>query len=483
MADVETIYDKVKITQSGTVLPAQRALDAENAVLGSLLIDEELAPQLFAAVRADDFIHKQAREVFLAARALFRDGAPVDPVTIRGKLGGNEQSDALSAYLIQLMEITPTSANWKEYAAIMREQSALYRIRVACGDLFGANSLDECRPIIAAISDALQQRQGVRAWTMAQLYDSFLDYQDPENVAVTDYLRYGMPELDSGMFTEPGDVVVIGGYPSDGKTALALSFAWEMSKTRKTGFFSLETDLEKLRDRLITHVAQVSFSQIKTRRLSNADWDKIAASASAFANNQNFIVLQAAGMSAADIQAVSRAYGFAAVFVDYVQLVTPDAERGATRAEQIAVISRSFHTFAQSTKTAVFELAQLTRPDKSGGSPGMPRFRDPNMNDLKESGQLEQDADAVLIVFRPDSADNRRVLKVAKNKEGLIGAWNLDFDGATQTFSVSVNSRVVRSLSAAGRAVKQFNRAMDPEERMRMLENPDDSGLTYQSPF
>ena len=365
------------------------------------------------------------------------------------------------------MEVTPTSANWKEYAKIMKEQSAIMRVRAAAHELAHAKTIDECRPVVASLSDALSPQSNARSWNMIDLYMSFLAYQDTESSPAVDYLRYGFPDLDRGMFTEPGDVVIIGGYPSDGKTALSLSFAWEFSKTRKVGYFSLETDLEKIRDRLVTHVTKINFSQIKNRRLSNVDWDTAATFTRAFVENQNLIVFQAAGMSVHDIQSVSRAYGFDVIFVDYIQLVRPDPVSGSTRAEQIAVISRSMHTFAQHSKTTVFELAQLSRPEKGSAS------KDPNMNDLKESGQLEQDADAILIVFREHAADKQRILKVAKNKEGLIGKWRLNFDGSTQTFSICTD--VGRSLNDAGRAAKLRNRQAAYEQTAI----PDD----YDMPF
>ena len=167
-------------------------------------------------------------------------------------------------------------------------------------------------------------------------------------------------------------------------------------------------------------------------------------------------------MTATTIQHVSQAYGFDVIFLDYIQLVTPELDQRAPRSEQMAAVSRQLHTFAQKSGTLVVELAQLSRPDKAAG------WRAPVMSDLKESGQFEQDADMIFMVYRPDprpkddgpelDQNKHRVLKIAKNKEGPRGAWYMVFDGPKQTFSLLVNPdgrSVMRKFSAAGKAAKQ----------------------------
>lgn len=184
-------------------------------------------------------------------------------------------------------------------------------------------------------------------------------------------------------------------------------------------------------------------------------------------------------MTATEIQAISQAYGFQAIFIDYVQLVVPEVDRRAPRSEQMADVSRALHTFAQTTGTLVVELAQLSRPEKD-------KWREPDMHDLKESGQFEQDADIIYLIFRPDPKDSdldqdeNRILKIAKNKESRRGAWPLAFDGGKQTFSILVDQAgrsVLRSLVDAGKKAKKRN-ARDPDQ-VTMQEIPDD----WTSPF
>lgn len=456
----------------------KQLLMAEQAVLGSLLIDDEIAPQLFATVKADDFFIVQNRQIFLAARSLFRNGNGVDIITVANALKGVDSKIVdVPNYLAQLMEITPTSANWKEYADIMREQSTLYRVKDIAQKIVSAATLDDIRPLASSLSDALSHRTNARVWGIGKILTSFLEYQDPDTTpANAEYLRYGIGDLDQGMYTQAGDVVIIGGYPSDGKTAWALSLAWTFStQGKKVAFFSLETSLEKLRDRVVTHLSGIQFSRIKRRNLTEADWEHLAQNVPIWTANKNFFIVHADNMTASNIQAISRAYGFDVIFVDYIQLIPNETARyNAPRWEIVAEASRSMHNFAQSTGTTVFELSQLSRPVNGNGS------RDPHMDSLRESGQLEQDADAVFLLFRknPDETqDTRRILRIVKNKEGTLGSWYLDFDGSTQTFSLSVNQNVARVYSAAGRAAKNRNR-MDAQESYYQA-SLDDSDMPF----
>lgn len=430
-----------------------RQLDAENGVLGSLLIDERILQEAFSVVDAGDFLNPTNRLIFQTARKLFQAGEPVDAMTVRDQIGGQ-----YSNYLVQLMEITPTSANWREYAEAMHRQASLYRIKELAFKLEQAVTLEDCRPLCADLDQLLAGGQRVDAWTMREMLDDFFTAQEPDSPA-PQYITSGIRELDEGSFTELGDVVMIGGYPSDGKTALALSMAYHMAKTHKVGLFSLETSKQKVRDRMVSHVAQISAQAIKRRALTEADW-KLLAEKSADMVKRDLTVLRGAGTTVSEIQAISQAYGFQIIFIDYVQLVVPELDRRANRQEQMASVSIALHTFAQATGTLVVELAQLTRPERAGS------WREPDMHDLKETGQFEQDADMIYLLFRPDpkdktlSQDDHRMLKIAKNKEFRRGTWPLYFDGDKQTFSIMTDDKgVMRQMVEAGKAARARNRA------------------------
>ena len=430
-------------------------LDAERGVIGSLLIDESLVREMVSMVDAQDFLNPANRLIFQAARQLFRDGKPVDALTIRDRVG-SQYSD----YMTQLMEITPTSANWREYAALMHSQATTQRIKnLAQYILENAVTLDDCRQPCADMAQLLADGRRIDAWTMQEMMEDFFRAQDPDAPA-PEYVTYGLDVLDQRNYTELGDVVMIGGYPSDGKTALALMMAYHMAARYKVGFFSLETDKRKVRDRMVASVAQIDFDAIKRRTLTESDWAGLAAKSTDM-SKRDLTVLRAAGMTVADIQSASQAYGFQVVVIDYVQLITPEVSRRAPRSEQMADVSRALHTFAQSTGTLVIELAQLTRQERGS-------WREPDMHDLKESGQFEQDADIIFLLYRPSPSDDtldqekNRILKIAKYKEGPRGRWPLYFDGPKQTFSVMSEAdgkAVLRQLVNAGKKAKSKNKA------------------------
>ena len=430
-------------------------LDAERGVIGSLLIDESLVREMVSVVDAQDFLNPANRLIFQAARQLFRDGKPVDALTIRDRVG-SQYSD----YMTQLIEITPTSANWREYAALMHSQATTQRIKnLAQYILEHAVTLDDCRQPCADMAQLLVDGRRIDAWTMREMMEDFFRAQDPD-APLPEYVTYGLDVLDQRNYTELGDVVMIGGYPSDGKTALALMMAYHMAARYKVGFFSLETDKRKVRDRMVASVAQIDFDAIKRRTLTESDWAGLAAKSTDM-SKRDLTVLRAAGMTVADIQSASQAYGFQGVVIDYVQLITPEVSRRAPRSEQMADVSRALHTFAQSSETLVIELAQLTRQERGS-------WREPDMHDLKESGQFEQDADIIFLLYRPSPSDDtldqekNRILKIAKYKEGPRGRWPLYFDGPKQTFSVMSEAdgkAVLRQLVNAGKKAKSKNRA------------------------
>ena len=430
-------------------------LDAERGVIGSLLIDESLVREMVSVVDAQDFLNPANRLIFQAARQLFRAGKPVDALTIRDRVG-SQYSD----YMTQLIEITPTSANWREYAALMHSQATTQRIKnLAQYILEHAVTLDDCRQPCADMAQLLVDGRRIDAWTMREMMEDFFRAQDPD-APLPEYVTYGLDVLDQRNYTELGDVVMIGGYPSDGKTALALMMAYHMAARYKVGFFSLETDKRKVRDRMVASVAQIDFDAIKRRTLTESDWAGLAAKSTDM-SKRDLTVLRAAGMTVADIQSASQAYGFQVVVIDYVQLITPEVSRRAPRSEQMADVSRALHTFAQSSGTLVIELAQLTRQERGS-------WREPDMHDLKESGQFEQDADIIFLLYRPSPSDDtldqekNRILKIAKYKEGPRGRWPLYFDGPKQTFSVvseADGKAVLRQLVNAGKKAKSKNRA------------------------
>ena len=276
----------------------------------------------------------------------------------------------------------------------------------------------------------MTSRRGVKVVPMLELLQDFSTRH--ASGAAADYVGFGLDVLDHNSFIRRGDVVVLGGYPSDGKTALALMMAYHMAKTLKVGFFSLETSAGKIGDRIVTQGMKIDFDAIKRSRLTDRDWGTFAV-CSDDASKRRLDVIQASGMTAGDIMAEAITYGYEVIFVDYVQLVVPEGNPRDLRSEQMATVSRALHTFAQSRGVLVVELAQLSRPERGA-------WRAPDMHDLKETGQFEQDADLIVMIYRPDPKQNYsqekcRVIQIAKSKEGRRGKGVFAFDGRHQTFA------------------------------------------------
>lgn len=420
-------------------------IDAQQTVIGSLFRDPNILPELLSVVDPADFNGDRPldRRLFEAARALFRESSPVDVLLILGKLGLSEDKDS-RAYAAALMEHTPTAANWREYAALMHEQAVLRRIHEKAFALESAMTLEACREPMAALTASVNAGHGVKSRTFSELLTDFMDRMAPDKPA-KERFQTGLGPLDNTADMVKGKVVVLGGLPSDGKTALALVWALEFAKTHNVGFFSLETDGETLTDRLVASGFGIDYDSIVHQHLTDLDWVHIAEQTPIY-SGRRLRVIEESRLTADQITAISTAYGFDAIFIDYVQLITTERIRGTTRAEQLADVSQVLKVFAVSTKTLVVELAQRKTPDKKEQQSNTDQF------DLGESSQFGKDADIILQLSRPGKNDRiidedegskpldfdrHRILKVAKNKEGRRGKVKLAFVGNRQSFYIA----------------------------------------------
>lgn len=419
--------------------------DGQLGVLGSLLINPVgLAGEIFNRVSPEDFRSENYRAVFLAARELFLAGEPLDPVTISARAGGGHEQ-----FLAEVMRMTPTAANWEAYVQILQKQSRLSEAQ-ACGfDLANARDIGDVGPVLDRLNALIVGRNERKAIGMKDAMRSFFDRHQG---APPEYLKWGVPALDEKIYCEPGDFVIVGGYPSAGKTILGVQFALQLARMgKRVGFFSLETKPEKLTDRLMSHQAQVPMDRIKLNRLSSEEWTRCTKAAE---ENYSLSLEQvpAAGMTAAAIQAYALSHRYDTVLIDYIQLVRGSSRRDDLHAT-VTEVSMALHEMAQRFGITVIALAQLSRPDKTMKNPPPP-----TMSSLKESGQLEQDADIILLLYQEDPNDYRsnRVLKLAKNKEGERSRILLEFHGEVQTLTPVPPSKAesyaaVRKAAAAAK--------------------------------
>ena len=422
---------------------------AEEAVLGSILIDSSITAEALSVVRGEDFQEPKNRRLFEAARALFREGAPVDALTVIGKVGldrDQKERERLAA----ILENVITSANWREYAEIMRDEATLTRIQSSALRIMEAHTLKDCREHVAMISSEFNSGHGVKGKSLNDLLIEFSERQSPDHQQKQRYST-GLSRIDHLTKLTGGKLCLIGGLPSDGKTALALQWALNFAKSAPVGVFSLETDDETLTDRFVTHSFGIDYDHIVDQRLTDADWVTFAVKEPEIAK-RNLKVFDESRLTADEIAAISTAYGLKAIFIDYGQLIETEREKNATRAELLSRVSLTLKSFALSTDTLVFLLLQLKEPKTYTIKTDMgtiTKRKAPTMEDIGETRQFEKDADVIFLLYRPEqngadddgnpyieplSYDKNRILKVAKNKEGRRGSLTLYFDGLHQTF-------------------------------------------------
>lgn len=424
----------------------ERYLDAQVSVLGAALIDDQAVGTVIHRTKESDFTGSYCT-VYKAIKAVFLAGRPVDPVTVSAELGPDYEK-----LLLQIVELTPTAANVDAYIDLTMEQAQLARMRAAGEQLMACASLEDARNVINRINRNLGDRPSVRVVDMAQGMQDFYERQQ----AKPEFLTWGLEKLDNTVMAErDGDFIVIGGYPSAGKTALSVQLAWHQAKVLRVGYFSLETKPEKLIDRTVTMVTGIDFGKIKRHQMGLDDWQLVSKSVPKM-TKRKLKVIQAGGLSVADIQALALAGRYDVIYIDYLQLIRAEDARRSDF-EKVSQISRDLHTMAQTTGITVVALSQLSRPEKSKEAE-----KAPGLHSLRQSGQIEQDADAVMLLYKekPNDPVSRRCLKVAKNKEGEAGGiLLLDFDGKKQLFSqADTTSDHAREFVQRGKAIKQQNR-------------------------
>lgn len=407
---------------------AQRLIDAQAAVLGSMLIDSSCIADVLAKVNAQMFVSSTYRTIYGAIRDLFHAAKPVDLVTVGAQLRDASGSSDYDKVLVQLAEMTPTSANAMAYVDVLRRDSVVYRLREIGRALTETEDLDTCEDLVSKANAAMSAKSGVEIWGPREIWDSFVRRHSGEKAA--EYIDWGFSFINELVFTGRGDYCVLGGYSSAGKTSLGLSMALRMAQKYRVGFFSYETDKDKLSDRIMCARAMVDSDAIKKNTLSEKDWQELAYAASKLSDG-GLEIMQTSGFTPADIQSLAMSRHYDVVFIDYIQLIEPESRRGWSRPEEVGAISRSLQRMAHEQGITVVALSQLT--PESGGK----KNEAPTMYSLRESKQITQDADVIFLLYLEDSEDrnSRRVLKCDKNKDGRAGWYKkMVFRGNIQTF-------------------------------------------------
>lgn len=399
--------------------PASR--DAELSAIGCLLIEPEaLAGQIFNRLQPEDFADTSLRTVYRAAREIWLEKTPLDAAVLSYRLG-----EGYGELLREAMEFTPSCQNWESYCDVIADSSQLRAIQSVGLELI--NSTDA-----AAARAALERAQGLLApagqknrYTWAEMVTGFMDRLEQPR----EYLDWGIPELSEQIKVRRGKFVILGAESSVGKTALALQLAFSLARTgRHVGFFSLETPQDDATDRMVAQNARLRLSDIKKAALGAAAVRRAGDLAQA-TYTAPFELIEAADYSIEQIRAETLAHGYEVIFLDYVQMLATDPDKTV---EQVRAVSIALHKMAQRLGVTVVALSQITPPQKNqkGQRPELTK------ENLRESKQLVNDADVILIMDLSDLDDYRsnRILKVDKNKDGPRARMLLKFDAPQLRF-------------------------------------------------
>ena len=410
------------------------SVEAEQAVLGSMLIDARCVPEVIDQLRPDDFYVKQNREIYETIYSMFNYSLTIDPVTVleNMKQNGVYDENTSRGYLLQLMDTTPTAANVKEYIGILKDKTLLRRVAETAGELTvliqqgtetGQDVLEAAEQRIYAI------RQGRAAQGLTPISQVLLDvYARLEELAASDSaipgLSTGLTDLDraiSGL--NKSDLILLAARPGMGKTSMALNILLEAGKKsgKNVVFFSLEMSREQLALRLISSECSVDNKKLVTGNLGPEDWEKIMVATESL-NRSHILIDDDSTVSVADILAKCRRVdNLGLVIIDYLQLMQSAGGRqysGENRQQVVSDISRALKIMAKELDVPVLCLSQLSRANESRSD------KRPMLSDLRESGAIEQDADIVMFLYREGYYDketpnpNLAECIIAKNRHG-----------------------------------------------------------------
>ena len=413
---------------------------AQYSVIGSLLREpDEWAGEIFQSATPAMFGNKALRHVFEAAREIWSAGTPVDPVTLGAK-AGKEYAQTI----VDCVNLTPTAVNCGAYLKILQEQARLSAMQVEALSISTAETVEDATESYEKIGKLLAATEDIEDYSLTEMIGMYLDrMNDP---TPPDYLHFGMDRLDSALAVTPGMFLIIGADSSTGKTALALQFAVHIAKAgKRVGFFSLETPQEPLQNRILSQhqLAGIPVPSSQQKKLTDEDYTR-AAQAGILSQDIPLRVIRKAN-TLERIRARTLQRRFEVIFIDYVQLIDV---QGKERFDVVTRISMGLHRMAQELGIVIVGLSQVTPPEKG-------KKVKITVDDLRESRQLKQDADIVLLMTRATGKDDppeARILEVAKNKDGRRPKLRLNFDPTHMTFTPLITMEDIRS---DGRVVRQ----------------------------
>jgi replicative DNA helicase len=430
-------------TSSQQIIPPQN-VEAEQSVLGAILLENEALPKALEILRPEDFYRESHRRIFLGLISLFEKNEPADIITLSETLKAQQSLEHVggSAYLAELAEKIPTAANIEYYCRIVRQKSILRTLITTATTIVTKASDGQ-----GDVEDILDfSEKTIFEIAQHQIKPTFYPLRDVikqtfkhiENIYENKQLITGVPtgftdldSLTSGF--QPSDLIIIAGRPSMGKTAFCLNIAQHAATEGSvpTAIFSLEMSKEQLSLRMLCSEARIDNHKLRSGFIAESDWGKLSMSAGRLAASPIFID-DTPGLSVFDMRAKARRlkaeHNLGLIIVDYLQLMTGSRTRSDSREQEISEISRSLKALAKELHVPVIALSQLNRRVEDRVD------KRPHMADLRESGAIEQDADVILFIYRdevyhPDAEDSKGKAEIiiGKQRNGPTGDVILTF--------------------------------------------------------
>ena len=390
-------------------------------ILAEMIRKPSIIGNVVAQLSREDFTAIATRTLWDAITSIHNSGAPMEIPPLREALG--EDADLL---LQEAWHYGTDDVQW--YVDRLKVYRRAAEIKSVCYELTAAEDMEEIQEKLDRLNAMAVTSRKVQVYTAADMAGIMLE--ELNDAEASKLIPTGLRELDDIIQLEAGDFVVLGGYPSAGKTALALQIARSMAYQYHVGFYSLETNQTKAARRILAATAGIPLCDIKRKTYSDDQCTAAAHAATDFAQ-LHFDFVPASSLTVQEIKSLALSRHQKVIFVDYLQIVRG---KGRDRYEIVTNISQDLHRLAQDYQIIVIALAQLTRPESIKG-----KMQRPTMASFRESGQIEQDADVAMLLYLsdPDNYKSDRELKVAKNKEGAKTKINLAFDGTVQRFSLT----------------------------------------------
>ena len=426
-----------------------QSLEAEQSVLGAILIDSRCLADVIGILQPEDFYLQQNREIFETIYAMFNFSQTIDPVTVLDKMRElGVYHDNSRDYILQLMQITPTAANAVRYAGIVREKAMLRSLAQAAEDIAETVQSQVGTPqemLESAEKKIYALRKGERGDSLEHIgtilhkvFDRLTELSQSDSMIPG--LSTGLRDLDAKINgLNKSDLVLVAARPAMGKSAFALNMAMNVAKKYKktVAIFNLEMSREQLAIRLLASEGFLDMSKLTTGKLSEEEWGKLCM-ASASLSQSDIRIDDNPSVTVADINAKCRRLdNLGLVVIDYLQVMQGSGygRNSDNRVTVVGDISRALKIMAKELNVPVVCLSQLSRAVEGRTD------KRPILSDLRESGAIEQDADSVMFLYRDDyyheNSEDKGLAEciVAKNRHGETGTVKLQWFGQYQTFT------------------------------------------------